>query len=81
MTRRQQHRARRAAFLALAPGRFVMANRDSQAAKPAVDSAIEAMRKEAEEFSALARPATPSPLKSTGSPAVNGSGHAGAITC
>jgi hypothetical protein len=44
------------------------------------ESMIAAMRAQAEEFS-WRKPATPSPLKSTGFSAVNGTGHAGAIYC
>jgi hypothetical protein len=78
MTRRQQQRARRAALLALHPRRFVMVNvQEREAARAAV---MAEMRRQAEEFS-WRKPATPSPLKSAGFPAVNGNGHAGAIYC
>jgi hypothetical protein len=80
MTRRQhQQRARRAAFLALHHPGAVMVNQEQE--REAARAAVMAeMRRQAEEFS-WRKPATPSPLKSTGFPAANGAGHAGAINC
>ena len=78
MTRHQhQQRARRAAFLALDTRRFVVSaqEQEREAARAAV---MAEMRRQAEEFS-WRKPATPSPLKSTGFSAVNGNGHTGAI--
>jgi hypothetical protein len=78
MTRRShQRRARRAAFRALHPRRVMVQAQQREAARAAV---MAEMRRQAEE-SSWRKPATPSPLKSTGFPAVNGQGHAGAITC
>ncbi len=76
MMRWQQQRTRRAAFLAVNIERRSSMN--DQVAR-AMAAAIEAMRKESEEFSAQARPATPSACKSTGVPACNGNGAAGAL--
>jgi hypothetical protein len=50
---------------------------EREAARAAV---MAEMRRQTEEFS-WRKPATPSPLKSTGFSAVNGNGHAGAINC
>jgi hypothetical protein len=78
MTKRQnQLRSRRAAFLALHIRRAIMVNQEQE--HEAVRAAIMAeMRRQAEEFSWW-KPATLSPLKSSGFPTANGNGHAGAI--